>query len=71
MGQEQEGSDIVRKYSGSLSRLIVALTIAFAMAPTLMAVTQATPALADTLGYPWPTDAQAPCEFGASADHRV
>lgn len=25
-----------------------------------------TPAYADTLGYPWPTDTEAPCQFGAT-----
>src|SRR5690348_15022094 len=45
---------------------LLALVIAATFLLTATAnLTHPKQALADTLGYPWPTDTQAPCEFGS------
>lgn len=49
-------SKATRLYSAS-ALLVSALAVCLACSPV---------ALADTLGYPWPTDTQAPCEFGSN-----
>jgi surface antigen len=44
---------------GSLSILLISSTLA-------ICVSFSPVAYADTLGYPWPTDTEAPCEFGSA-----
>ncbi len=59
----------IRTWTAKLRRLmpIVAIPLLVSIGvPTAVAITSATPAMANTLNYPWPTDTQAPCKFGSA-----